>query len=171
MSTRKPNILVCGTPGTGKSELCRNLSEHSGLTYVDVGKLVLEKQLYEERDEENDCWVIDEEKVLDSLEDLCEQKNVILEYHSSGFFPERWFDLVVVLRTDNTVLYGRLEKRGYAPTKITKNVECEIMRVVLDEALESYQAEIVWEMKNDTIQDMEINLSKILEWIKSFVSR
>jgi adenylate kinase len=35
----------------------------------------------------------------------------IVDYHSCDFFPERWFDLVIVLQTDNTILYDRLEKR------------------------------------------------------------
>jgi adenylate kinase len=35
----------------------------------------------------------------------------IIDFHSCDFFPERWFDLVIVLQTDNTVLYDRLEKR------------------------------------------------------------
>lgn len=35
----------------------------------------------------------------------------IVDYHGSEFFPERWFDLVVVLQTDNTVLYDRLRNR------------------------------------------------------------
>ena len=34
-----------------------------------------------------------------------------VEYHSSDFFPERWFDAVFVLRTDNTILYDRLQQR------------------------------------------------------------
>ena len=35
----------------------------------------------------------------------------IVDFHSCDFFPERWFDLVIVLQTDNTILYDRLEKR------------------------------------------------------------
>ena len=30
----------------------------------------------------------------------------------------RWFDLVVVLRTDNDLLHPRLEKRGYSQKKV-----------------------------------------------------
>jgi broad-specificity NMP kinase len=37
----------------------------------------------------------------------------VVDYHGSDFFPERWFDLIIVLRTDNTVLYDRLVQRGY----------------------------------------------------------
>lgn len=36
---------------------------------------------------------------------------VIIDYHGCDFFPERWFDIVFVLRTDNTVLYDRLSER------------------------------------------------------------
>ena len=63
-----------------------------------------------------------------------------------AFFPERWFDLVVVLRTNNEVLYPRLEARGYSERKIQENVECEIMCTVAEEARESYKAEILWEL-------------------------
>ena len=38
----------------------------------------------------------------------------VLDYTSVDYFPERWFDLVIVLQCDNDVLYPRLEKRGYA---------------------------------------------------------
>ena len=36
---------------------------------------------------------------------------VIVDYHGCDFFPERWFDKVFVLRTDNTILYDRLTQR------------------------------------------------------------
>ena len=51
------------------------------------------------------------EKVCDELEDIMTGGNNIVDHHGCDFFPERWFDLVVVLRTDNGVLYPRLEKR------------------------------------------------------------
>jgi len=35
----------------------------------------------------------------------------IVDYHGCEFFPERWFDVVFVLRTDNSVLYKRLQQR------------------------------------------------------------
>ena len=51
----------------------------------------------------------------------------------------RWFDLVIVLTTDNAILYERLEKRGYDQKKISENVQCEIMAVIVEEARESYR--------------------------------
>jgi adenylate kinase len=49
--------------------------------------------------------------VCDELEDEMEKGGVIIDFHSNDFFPERWFDLVVVLVTDNTTLYDRLAAR------------------------------------------------------------
>lgn len=72
-----------------------------------------------------------------------EQGGVIVDHHSSEFFPERFFDLVVVLQTDNTLLYDRLQKRGYADKKIQENVQCEIMHVPCEEAHRSYRQEVV----------------------------
>lgn len=40
-----------------------------------------------------------------------EQGGKIVDFHTCEVFPERWFDLVIVLRADNSVLYGRLEQR------------------------------------------------------------
>lgn len=49
--------------------------------------------------------------MVDELEDRMEGGGYVVEYHSCDFFPERWFDAVFVLRTDNTLLYNRLEQR------------------------------------------------------------
>eukprot|EP01102_Stenamoeba_stenopodia_P014989 TRINITY_DN5061_c0_g1_i2.p1 TRINITY_DN5061_c0_g1~~TRINITY_DN5061_c0_g1_i2.p1 ORF type:complete len:105 (-),score=32.67 TRINITY_DN5061_c0_g1_i2:3-317(-) len=104
------------------------------------------------------------------MEGILENGGVIVDFHSCDFFPERWFDLVVVLRTDNTILYPRLEKRGYSQKKITENVECEIMQVLIDEARESYKEEIIRELQSDTIEQMQQNVASISDWIRSWRS-
>lgn len=50
-------------------------------------------------------------QVIDELEDQMSEGGNIVDYHGCDFFPERWFDIVLVLRTNNTILYERLEKR------------------------------------------------------------
>ena len=92
----------------------------------------------------------------------------ILDFHTCDFFPERYFDLVVILRTDNSVLFKRLQKRGYKQKKITENVQSEIMQIVSDEAKESYKKEIIVELSNNSIEEMEENASKILNWISNW---
>jgi adenylate kinase len=45
------------------------------------------------------------------MEEMMRPGGKIVDFHSCDIFPERWFDLVIVLRTDNGVLYPRLEAR------------------------------------------------------------
>lgn len=50
-------------------------------------------------------------QVVDELDEKMSEGGVIVDYHGCDLFPERWFDIVFVLRTDNTQLYTRLEAR------------------------------------------------------------
>lgn len=50
-------------------------------------------------------------QLLDYLEPIMSEGGVVLEHHTVDFFPERWFDLVLVLRCDNTILFDRLTER------------------------------------------------------------
>ena len=52
-------------------------------------------------------------QVCDELEDMMEDGGNIVDYHGCDFFPERWFDRVVVLQTDNSILHDRLTSRWW----------------------------------------------------------
>ncbi len=112
-------------------------------------------------------------QLLDSLEDEIPQGGFIIDWHACDLFPRRWIDLVVVLRTDSTILYDRLQARHYPNTKIQENLDSEIMEVLLAEARESYDAEIVLELRSDKAEDMDTNLevldSCIQDWKKGHV--
>jgi adenylate kinase len=115
MIRKFPNILVTGTPGTGKSTLCEVLVEKLSMTSTNVGKLVASKGFHAGRDAEFDAFALDEaaeDKLLDEMEPMLASGNVLVEHHSCDLFPERWFDLVLVLRTENSILYDRLSARS-----------------------------------------------------------
>lgn len=61
---KKPNILVTGTPGTGKTTTSSALADATQLRHINVGDLVKEKNLHEGWDEQLDCYVINEDLVL-----------------------------------------------------------------------------------------------------------
>lgn len=58
-----PNILITGTPGTGKTTTAELVAGATGLRHLNVGALVKEQELHSGWDEEFDCHVIDEDKV------------------------------------------------------------------------------------------------------------
>ncbi|KAJ3936358.1 MAG: AAA domain-containing protein [Lentinula lateritia] len=170
-NAQSPVIIITGTPGTGKSTHAQLLANESPvpLRHINVGDLVKEKGLYEDYDEEWQSYTVDEDKLLDELEPIVTEGGVILDWHTCEIFPERWPDLVVVLRCDNSQLWDRLEKRSYPLKKIQENNEAEIMQVVLEEARASYPAEIVVELKSETTEDLEANVTRIVEWVKSWI--
>lgn len=45
------------------------------------------------------------------MEGMMAKGGNIVDYHGCEFFPERWFDAVFVIRTNNTALYDRLTAR------------------------------------------------------------
>jgi len=136
-----------------------------------LGTLIQSKGLHEGKDEEYDSYILDEDKVCDELEDTMTSGGNIVDFHSCDFFPERWFDLVIVLRTDNTILYPRLEGRGYSVKKVQENIEAEIMQVLLDEAKESYNSDIVLELASNTTDDMLSNIEQISTWCSNWRSK
>lgn len=184
-----PNILITGTPGVGKSRLCKELVERLGdnkYKWHNVSQVAKDNDCVAEYDEEYECPVLNEDKVgdvatfpadicmtnsrsplqlLDLLEPQMAKGGNIVEYHGCDFFPERWFQLVFVIQCDNTILYDRLKKRNYKEKKIKENIECEIFHTILEEAQDSYDEEIVHALKNENSEDRTAALEKMQELI------
>jgi adenylate kinase len=136
--------------------------------------LIKEHKCYEGRDEELDTNVLDEDKLLDVMEVVLDRaaeqgEGIVADFHVCEIFPERWFDLVLVLRTKTDMLFDRMTARGYPEKKRSENMEAEIMQVVLDEAREAYAQEIVHEVPSNTIEDMENNVSRVEQWCKQWL--
>lgn len=88
------------------------------MQHVELSKLILDQKLYSEWDHENNCSIFDEDKVIDYLEQFIPKGGYIVDFHGSDFFPERYFDLIVIIRCDTKFLYDRLKSRNYPEAKI-----------------------------------------------------
>ena len=170
------NLLVTGTPCVGKTTFCKLLEDRlkeeaaQGFRYINLSKEIVEKHLYKDWNKEFDVPEFDEDMVCDELESPMQAGGIILEFHSSSFFPERWFQLVVLLRADNTHLYDRQMARGYKENKIKENIECEILEVTAEDVHSSYKEEIIMELQSNSTEDMESNLTAVISRIKSLIS-
>ncbi|KAH9909818.1 AAA domain-containing protein [Xylariomycetidae sp. FL2044] len=160
-----PNIIITGTPGTGKTTHAEILAERTGLRHVSVNQVVKDKECHEGWDEEFQSWIVDEDKLLDALEDEAKAGGCIIDWHACDLFPESWIDLVVVLRVSTTTLYDRLSARKYPEAKLQENIDSEIMEVLLEEARDSYEPEVVVELTSNTTDEMESNVDRIESWV------
>ncbi|OBA29152.1 P-loop containing nucleoside triphosphate hydrolase protein [Hanseniaspora valbyensis NRRL Y-1626] len=154
----RPNIIITGTPGCGKSTLSSKLNEFAK-----------KEDIFESYDESRKSHVIDEEELLNRLEKPLREGSCIIDWHCNDIFPERLIDLVIVLKCGTSALYDRLQARKYHDSKIQENIDAEIMSVVLEDALESYDKRIVIELPSETEEQVEDNLEKIIAWYKQWL--
>ncbi|KPI86163.1 hypothetical protein ABL78_4785 [Leptomonas seymouri] len=160
------NILITGTPGTGKTSMAEMLAEElEGFQHVEVGKLVKENHFYTEYDKDFDTHIIeeeDEDRLLDFMEPIMiKGGNHVVDYHSSELFPERWFHLVVVLHASTEVLFERLTNRKYSEAKRGENMEAEIQCICEEEAREAYKSDILLVRENDSLEQMAATVDEI----------
>ena len=134
-------IIRCvGTPGAGKSYLAKKIAEEFNLEFLELSKIIMEKNFTDGYDDNLDCPILDEDKVnklkndyvpfkninfkfqlLDHLEPIMQAGGNVVEYHSCEFFPERWFHSVYVVKCDTNILFKRLEER-YLRTFLLRNL-------------------------------------------------
>jgi len=168
MGRTQPNIIVTGTPGVGKTTHCEIISRSTDLKHLSINDVVKERGCHDGWDDDFKSWIVDEDKLLDSIEDDVKQGGYIIDWHACDLFPKSWVDLVVVLRVDSTKLYDRLTARAYPEAKLQENLDSEIMEVLLQEARDSYDEEIVVELTSNTSDEMDSNVERIEAWLKQW---
>lgn len=162
---RKVNIIITGTPGTGKSSHAQALAEQlPDLKLLAINDIAKKHNCYSGYDEDRKSHIVDEDKVYEIIEDDLEKGGCIIDFHACDDYPERLIDLVVVLRTNTEVLFDRLNERKYHDSKIEENIDAEVMEVILGDARESYDPEIVIELTSNTIEEMDSNIERIVQW-------
>lgn len=67
---RNPNVIVTGTPGTGKTTTAQQIAQAAQLNYINVGDWVKEKELHTGWDEEFQCYTVDEDLVCASSRNI-----------------------------------------------------------------------------------------------------
>jgi adenylate kinase len=163
-------VLLCGTPGTGKSFICQHLlhdGRNTKVKVINVSDLVVTEKLYSEYDDDLSSAIIDEKRLRKRLKEIIEKSEsdakIVIECHSVGCIARKFVDSVVVLQASTDVLYDRLSARKYSKRKIEENMDCEIMQVVLEEATERFTDVTVECFTNDSEEDAK----KVVEYINS----
>lgn len=159
-------IAISGSVGTGKTTLAKLLAKKLDYTYLDVAKLIKEKNLQEFYDKKRKCYVVDTKKLNKTLIRIINQakkdkKSLIIDSHLSHYLPKRYIDLCIITKCSLKELEKRLKRKRYSKAKIRENLDVEIFDVCLNEAREAGHRVVVI----DTTRG--ININKILTKIKS----
>ena len=124
-------ISITGTPGTGKTEVGKELA-HRGKNVIFLTEFIKEKDLLGELDDELCSYDVDTDELNDSLKEYRDSDlTYYVEGHLSHFISS---SQIIVIRCQPNVLAQRLEARGYSEEKIKENVQAEILDIILCEA-------------------------------------
>ena len=125
-------IALTGTPGTGKSTVSAILAQRYDV--VDIHSYAESKGLFEGYDEDAGSYIVDVDRLNDSVLSEHWDGTVILDGHLSHFVD---CDAIAVLRCRPSILASRLRSRGYDDRKVRENVQAEILDVILQESVDS----------------------------------
>ena len=79
-SRAEPNIIVTGTPGVGKTTICEEVAQKTGLKHINISELVKEKGIGTNSNDPDDpnTQIVDEDRLLDVIENDLEDGGVYL---------------------------------------------------------------------------------------------
>lgn len=127
-------IVVTGTPGTGKTSLCKYIIRRSaGWVHLDLGRFAVESKAIVEYDRSLKTSIVDTgvlKKALRAhvLRNVEKDVRLLIDGHyAAEVAPSKHVDYCVVLRCRPDVLWRRLRSiRGYVEEKARRNVESEL---------------------------------------------
>ena len=61
-----------------------------------------------------------------------------------------------------------ISSRDYPEAKLQENLDAEIFGVLAEEAREAFDEGVVVELKSETVEDIDSNCERILEWVKTW---
>ncbi|KAK1350987.1 AAA domain-containing protein [Hamiltosporidium tvaerminnensis] len=132
-------ILICGTPGVGKSFISKKLHVDFLWPHIDLSEYIKSKKLYDEYDQRYDTFTFKSKKVRNSLNKYLQPlESYIIDTHTPEIVCKIKFDIIFILKSSLNVLRQRYEIREYSEEKIQENLMCEIMNVVEEDCREIF---------------------------------
>ena len=151
-------IAITGTPGTGKTSICK-LAEST----VSVSDLAAEIGALGEVDPTDGAAPIDIEKLRDFLAEEWAQppdQMLLVDGHLSHLLP---VDAVVIIRCDPRILGERNAARNWAGSKVEENSEWELLGGAWSEQ-DEWENLPVLELES-TENSPEVLFTEISDWI------
>lgn len=166
----RTNVIVCGTPGTGKTSLIAKLKPlMKSFYFINLSQYAIEYDCVFQHEKGLETKAIDRKKLLRQIEPILRlyNRNVIEVIHATTL-PKDLVNFIFVVRTDNTILYDRLKSRGYNESKLKNNVEAEIFQLISDEAKLKFGESVVTELYNNEPADLDKNVEIVCNVLREY---
>jgi adenylate kinase len=146
-------ILITGTPGTGKTTVSRLLATELRACYVNPKNLLRRRFIDYAYDEQRRTRIVSLARLRKALYDHATRADhgLVVDSHIApeiGTLPR--LVRAIVLRCDPIVLQRRLERKRWSKSKISENLQAEILDICLWGTVQNYGLEKIVEI--DTTQ-------------------
>jgi adenylate kinase len=163
-------IGISGTPGTGKSSVARELSKELQIPVIELSEFVVNNNLYLYYDAIRNSYVVDEEKLRNSMAKLYRERGAfIIVGHYVEILERDLYELVIVLRRNPIELLNILKTRRWPDSKVAENVEAELLSVCTFNAIEELSEDLVVEVDvtSKNVSEVVNEIMDILLGLKS----
>lgn len=158
-------VAITGTPGTGKTEVAKAFSRRMKWPFFSLNDIAEKNDFYQGYDKERMVKIVDTDKLREEVNVLAsENRNIIIESHYAHDMP---CDVVIVLRTEPSVLRKRMLEKGFHAEKVAENLEAEMMEVIKDEAAEANANVHEIDTTRKTAEEAAREIEKIVKGIGS----
>lgn len=143
--------MVSGTPGVGKSTVSSRLAERMGFNLLDLNRWLLSEGFILGFDKLRKVHIIDLESARIRFSEFKPVNLTIVDGHLAHLLvPADSVSLVFIVRCHPVILARRLVKLGYSTRKVLENIEAELLGVCVEEAIDMYGSNLVYEIDNSS---------------------
>lgn len=152
-----PIFILSGTPGVGKTTIADELKKYN-FNVIHLSKFAEEHSCFLDYDDERQTLIVDDDKlekeISKYLKKLNDGINVLIEGHYADITPKRFIKKAFILSAPLREIRKRLELREYSESKIKENLEAEIMKECLLNAVDAYGDDKVIQISGTNVNEI-----------------
>ena len=149
--------VITGNPGVGKHTVAKQLAKRLSLDLIDINKIAIQENIFEESE---GMFDVDVKKLKKILEKIITKNSLVVGHLAPYVVSRKQVKIVMVLRRDPYKLISVYEKRKYSHQKAIENLGSEILGVTYYDSINEFGSDRTFQI-NTTGKSVSTIVKKI----------